>query len=457
MKQLRLWLIFGIFVGVALRIYDLLNIPAIEIDGISYAQIADHFSKGAFSEGLRNAFPPFYPAIISLFHLIVSDVELAGRLVSLVCGVLLIYGTYLGLTRFVSREKALWGAFFIAVHPYLTRYSAQVLSESLATFLFGATVFFFYVGCNEKSGWRIALSGFLLTLTYLTRPEYIVYYFPLAAFLLHRRRLSHTAALILPFILLGLGYILYMRVSTGFWVVSGKAIHSPFVPLLSAAINVPAVAFHFFAALFVPFVLLLIVGFLRVERSYRALAILLSAFHVLSLACVGHSTRRYSVEFVPLLIIFMVEGWYVVEAYTHRFRHGRAVWFSAAVIICLLTFSQGIEGPHRGRDLFKKAGLFLVQYDRGANVASRLPLASFYGKGTWTDVSATCTHMAECPGFTRVLEARGAGYLVLDDKMASECPWLSGCVAAFPMVASFSDTEDFVKIYRVPSSGSSPQ
>jgi hypothetical protein len=449
MKRTWIWLILILLLGLGVRSLDIANARAIEMDGVSYAQIAEHFANGAYGEALRNIFPPFYPLVVALFHLVIPDIEMAGRLVSLVCGLLLICGSYFALRRFLGTEKALWGAFFIAIHPYLARYSAQALSESLATLLFAATVFLFYVGYTEKCGWSIALSGFLLTLTYLTRPEYIVYYVPLAAFLIYQRRLSHTVALLVSFIVLGLAYIVIIRVETGLWLVSGKAVQSPFVPLLTAFINIPVVSFHLFAALFPPFALLLIPGFSHVERRFRSLVIALSIFHVLSLAGVGHSTRRYSVEFVPLLMIFVVEGWFVVKAYAERLKHGRAVCISTAILIALLALSQGIESPHEGRDLFKRAGLFLLEYDPGASIASRLPLPSFYGRGTWVNVSSTCTQLAECPRFVRQLETRDAKYFVLDDKMVSECPWLDDCVAPFPLAANFSNREGFVKIYRL--------
>ena len=160
MKRTWVWLILILLLGFGVRSLDIVNARAIEMDGVSYAQIAEHFANGAFSEALKNVFPPFYPFVIALFHLVIPDLEMAGRLVSLACGLLLICGSYLALRRFLGAEKALWGAFFIAIHPYLARYSAQVLSDSLATLLFAATVFFFYVGYTEKSGWRIALSGF---------------------------------------------------------------------------------------------------------------------------------------------------------------------------------------------------------------------------------------------------------------------------------------------------------
>ncbi|HME44868.1 MAG TPA: glycosyltransferase family 39 protein, partial [Syntrophorhabdales bacterium] len=337
------WLILIMILALGVRGLNIIYARAIEMDGVAYAQIAEHFASGAFGEALKNIFPPFYPLVISLFRVVVPDMELAGRLASLVCGLLLVYGAYLALKRFLGSAKALWGAFFIAVHPYLIGCSAQVLSESLATLLFAATVFFFFVGYTEKSSWRITLSGFLLVLTYLTRPEYVVYYVPFGAFLVYRRRLSHTAALFAPFMLLGLAYIVYLRVATGLWIVSGKATHLQFVSLLAASVNVPIVAFHFFAALFPPFILLLIPGFGRAQRPFRNLVIGLAIFHVLSLACVGHSTRRYSVEFIPLLMVFVVEGWYVVRAYAEQLTHGRALWLAGAVLIGLLGLWQGIE------------------------------------------------------------------------------------------------------------------
>ncbi len=427
----------------------MMNAGAIEIDGVAYARIAECFARGAFGEALASVFPPFYPLGIAVFHLVIPDVETAGRLVSLACALLLIYGSYVAAKRLLGTEKALWVSLFIAIHPYLTRYSAQVLSESLATLLFGATVFLFYIGYTGKRARHIALAGFLLVLTYLTRPEYIVYYAPFILFLLYRRRFAHTALLFIPFLVLGLGYILFMRVETGFWVVSGKAIHSPFVSLSATLINIPVVAFHFLAALFLPFVLLLMPGVSRVERSYRNLLLALTIFHVVSLACVGHSTRRYSVEFVPLVMPMVVEGWYVLKGYLQRFKHVSLLWCLATTVLLVVSLSQGIERPHKGRELFKQAGHYLLRHDRGAVIASRLPLPSFYAEGSWLQVSPSCLGAVECKGFFRALENKSARYVILDDGMERECPWLNGCLHQLPLTAEFSNREGFVKIYRV--------
>src|SRR5208283_1474018 len=119
-------------------------------DGISYATMAEQFSKGLFGQALGSVFPPFYPLFIALFHFAIPDVELAGRLVSLVFGMVTIYVSFLFARRLLHDEtKAAWVAFLLAFQPYLVRYSGAVLSESIAVFLFAVTVFAFYVGWRE--------------------------------------------------------------------------------------------------------------------------------------------------------------------------------------------------------------------------------------------------------------------------------------------------------------------
>jgi hypothetical protein len=451
MSRQKMCLVGILLLGLALRLIDLANTSAIEIDGVAYAQIAEHFSNGALRLALKNIFPPFYPLTIALFHLFIPDLELAARLVSLVCGLLLIYGGFVAFRRFFGEKKAAYGAFFIAIHPYLVRYSAQALSESLATLLFASAVFLFYRGRMENNGWGIVLSGFLLALTYLTRPEYIVYYVPFAALLLYRRKLSHTAVLFLPCIILVLTYIVYTRIDTGLWMLARKGLVSSVVPPLTAFKNTPTVAYHFFAALFPPFIVLLILGVKGSERSFLGLMIVLSVFHVASLACVGHSTRRYSVEFVPLLMVFVVEGWYVMRTYVARFRSGVALPCGILVFVTLLAFSQGITGPNEGRELFKKAGTLLLQQDQGAKIAARLPLVSFYAKGEWIDISVWPHGTANCIALSGLLARQGTKYVIFDEEVKKELPSLEDCLARFPVVAGFGDDKRFVKIYRVQS------
>ncbi len=346
----------------ALRLFILANNTAIEIDGISYATMGDQISKGHFGQALGNVFSPMYPVFIGLFHLMIPDLELSGRLVSLVSGMLVVYLSYLFARRLMgSGAKALLVAFLIAFQPHLVRYSGQVLSESLATLLFTLTAFCFYIGWQENRRSSLALSGFCLVLAYLTRPEYLVYFAPLVLLLLWKRRITDVVVLLLPFCILGCLYIGYLHIETGLWIVSKKATLSPFVPFGTFLVTVPFVCYEFFIALFPPFFLLAILGYKRVNGRYRMLVVLLTVFHILSMSFISHSTKRYSVELIPICTIFGAEGILVIGDYAKRFMPRRTVWCALGVLIAFLGVLQSYTPIRHDRALHKEAGLFLLK------------------------------------------------------------------------------------------------
>jgi Gpi18-like mannosyltransferase len=79
------------------------------MDGISYAWMAENFARGSFNEGLKGYFHPFYPIFMAIFSFVVGDMEINGRLLSLIFGILLIYFTFVLLKRFFGEKKALYG------------------------------------------------------------------------------------------------------------------------------------------------------------------------------------------------------------------------------------------------------------------------------------------------------------------------------------------------------------
>jgi hypothetical protein len=385
------------------------------------------------------------------------DVELAGRLVSLVAGMLTVYLSFLFANRMLhDGTKAVWVAFLLAFQPYLVRYSGAVLSESLAVFLFAVTVFSFYMGWREERRWCMVVSGLCLTLTYLTRPEYVVFYAPFLCFLLAGRRVRDSLLFLLPFLILGFLYICYLWWQTGMWMVSRKATLSPFVPLRAALRNVPLVAYEFFVAIFPLFFVFALFGWRRVEKSYRNLVLLLVVFHVVSLSFVSHATRRYSVEFIPVTMIFVVEGIYAVNTYLASFfrkatrREARAAVTAAmvAVIACAAVF-QAYAPPRVERALHKKAGLFLLHSHPGSVVASRLPLVAFYEKGTSVDLLSAMSEEKNLDHFKRVVAERKVAYLVFDEQVAEELPFLKAYVSRCAPVYEITDRDAFVRVYRL--------
>ena len=444
-------------VGVVLRLVIFLSAPAIELDGIGYATVAGQFAKGLFGQALTNVFPPVYPLFVGLFHLAIPDVELAGRLVSLVFGMVTIYLSFLFAKRLLhDGTKAIWVAFLLALQPYLVRYSGAVLSESLATFLFAVTVFVFYMGWRGQRRWCMVVSGLCLTLTYLTRPEYVVFYAPFILVLLAGRRVRDSLLFLLPFLVLGSLYICYLWWQTGVWMVSRKVTLSPFVPLRAFFGNVPFVAYEFFIAIFPLFFVFALLGWRRVEKPYRNLVLLLVVFHVLSLSFVSHATRRYSVEFIPVFMIFVVEGIYAVNTYLVSFfrksrRHGTRAAVTAAVVavIAVAAVFQAYAPPHFERALHKKAGLFLLHYQPGSVVASRLPLVAFYEEGTSVDLSSAMSEEKDLAHFKRIVAERKVDYLVFDEQVAEELPFLKAYLSRAAPVYAATDGDAFVRVYKL--------
>ena len=446
----RLCLAAAVCAGLCLRLLILVNASAIELDGISYATMAEEFAGGHFGRALHSVFPPLYPLVTGLFHLAIPDVELAGRLVSLVLGMVLIYVSFRFAQRVLGRtDKAVWVAFLVAFQPYLVRYSGQVLSESLATLLFTVTVLAFYRGWQEGRRSCLLISGLCLVLTYLTRPEYLVFYAPFVLLLGKRRRILDSLLVLLPFIALGSLYICYLRLETGVWMVSGKAALSPFVPVRVFFGNVPLVIYEFFIALFPLFFLFAVFGFRRVARPYGRLVLLLVIFHVASLSFVSHATRRYSVEFIPLSMIIAVEGISAVNGYLRRFFAGHTASFALVAVIVCSTVFQSFAPPPLGRAFQKSAGLFLLTHDPGSVVAARLPLVAFYEKGTSVDLVSEMSGEKDMARFRSIVSERRVKYLIFDEEMEKELPFLSDYLSKCVPVCAYRDKDAFVRVYRL--------
>lgn len=441
----------ALFAALILRFFILVKADTIEFDGIAYATMGEAFLRGDFREALNNVFSPMYPLFIALFHLVIPDVELAARLVSLVSGLVLIYVSFLFAKRlFNDTAKALWVAFLLVLHPYLIQYSGFALSESLATLLFTVTVFSFYYGWQTDSRVAVVVSGLCLTLTYLTRPEYLVFYVPFVFFLLRKRRFAHFVIFLFPFLVLGVLYMLQLRFETGVWMVSRKATLSPFVSPGVFFTNIPHVVYHLFLALFPVFFVFAILGFKRVASNYSTLVLVLIVFHVLSLSFISHSTRRYSVEFIPIVLILAVEGIYLVVEKLRRFYHNRqVVRFAAVVLIILPAMFQTYTGSEVDRGPHKQAGLFLYRQDPGSVVACRLPLVSFYAKGKWVDLFSEMSKEHSLSQFLAVIARNNVRYLAFDEEMEKHFPFLADYLSRSTPVMEFTGNDGFVRLYRL--------
>jgi hypothetical protein len=136
-----LFIILGTAIG--LRVIRLFRTIVVSPDGPGY--IRDALSIG--TDGLRSLFLngfsgnfSIYSIVLYLVNLLVQDPVLSGQLISLFFGCLLIVPIYFLVTETMGPRAGLCAAFLAAIHPYLIKYSADVLKDTML-FFFAVTSF----------------------------------------------------------------------------------------------------------------------------------------------------------------------------------------------------------------------------------------------------------------------------------------------------------------------------
>ena len=154
----------GSVLALALRLWALHWQPFITVDGTEYVR---------FAEALRawrpfaSIFPPGYPVLIALAHSLVPDRVLAAALVSLVCGVLLVWPVWWLGRRVLGQRWVAFPVLAVALHPLLAVFSAVTMSDS-AYFLA------LYGGLALAGAARGLSSGLALGAAFALRPEALV-------------------------------------------------------------------------------------------------------------------------------------------------------------------------------------------------------------------------------------------------------------------------------------------
>ncbi len=208
---------------------------AVGFDEVNYLKlgVAGHL------DGLSNVFhtywAPFFPFLISIFSKFISDYELAGRLVSVVMGSLLVFPVY-HLARIAYPKQVGWiAAGFVAIFPPLAFHSTLVLTESTYMLLAALVIF---------TGWKVLklysinaalLAGLLGGLLYLTKPEGLGFLGVLAAFVVlgtvtklylikPLRAVYLLIAMSIGFLAVASPYLIYLKNEVGHWTISTKGI-----------------------------------------------------------------------------------------------------------------------------------------------------------------------------------------------------------------------------------------
>lgn len=118
--------------------------------------------------------PPLYPLVIASMRVLTGDVFLAGKLVSLLAGMLVVLLTWaLGRACFADSKVALLAAALVTLSPVMVRFGYVVSSEMLGAALFLGCTYALALSSRISSRWLV-LAGVIGGLAFMTKSVYLV-------------------------------------------------------------------------------------------------------------------------------------------------------------------------------------------------------------------------------------------------------------------------------------------
>jgi len=221
------------FIAIGLRLFFLKFRFAISFDEVNYLKLGVSGHLNGISDILHTYWSPLLPWLISFSCTFFSDYELAGRLVSVIAGSLLIFPVF-GLAKEVfDRKTAVVAATFIALFPPLAFQSTLILTEPVMMFL-GAYVCYFGLKSLKlySIGYAIAATV-VAALAYLAHPLALGFELTLIAwfifgalfkwFLITKLRLFYLLSVCgIVFFTVASPYLFFLKNETGKWTFSAK-------------------------------------------------------------------------------------------------------------------------------------------------------------------------------------------------------------------------------------------
>lgn len=225
--------------AIALRLLMLKYATAhITSDGVSYVTLGRNLISGNFKEAFSTYWPPLYPVLVALFSIATGDVVLAGRLVSVLSGGLLIIPQYFLARNLYDKSTALIAALLTLIYPFLLGYSTFALTECLYALLFMLAILSGMHALCDGNRRYFLLTGLTIGGCYLVRPEAFGFALLMIVLIIGLKLISRSAsqkdafanALLFSagFLLLSFPYVLYLRSETGRWGISEKLAAVPF-------------------------------------------------------------------------------------------------------------------------------------------------------------------------------------------------------------------------------------
>ena len=421
-----------LLVSLLLSIYLFFQTYVISLDGaFQYIPIAKDFASGLLRKALSHNQQPLYPLIIAFVSRWVSDFELAGRLVSTLFGILMILPVYFLGKRIFDEKVAFYASLFLVVHPYVRRFSADVLKESTYLFFFTTAIWFAWRTIQKEKGYPFLLVPLFSVFAYLIRPDgvevlLVVFFYVLFVkkFSMTGRKRTAILILLLSSVILLLPYLSYLREVRGEWTFGkaksivemlGLGAMGDAAPLTQRILyglkRLNLVIFSTFHPLYI---FLLIIGLLKkaFSRLKTGEGFLLSfcALHYVVLFLMVMNTTKWGADKIvqadhlsgrhvlPLLLIsiyWIGEGflaiyhWVYKEVESNRLllrsgskRKSILIMFSLLILILAIVLPKTLKPQRYGRLPEKWAGIWIKeQFGEGMTIFTTVSRVAYYADG----------------------------------------------------------------------------
>jgi hypothetical protein len=421
------WLAAVVVVGIAVRVFFLFGNAGLTPDSPIYLRMADSLAAG------RPAIEPAhhgYPTLIAGAAQALPGNEWPGRIVSLICGVLLVPVVH-GLARTVASRRWAWlAAVLVALHPMLVAYSGTVAPDALFVLMVS-------IGLLMVATSKFTSGGLWLGLGYVVRPEALWIAPTLALF---SREVRGALAVLIAFAAVAIPYAGYLRLERGHWSIAPQAVvtaadtaHSPAEPAPpanGAPAHPPATGYvggllHHAARLVEewpwPVLLLSLFGLVMAPGPLIAPLVALPLLPLMG----GVADGRFLMVMLPSLAAYaaLAPGW-VVDRWPRAKVAGPAV---AAVALAGLVLCWVGPAGHSARAFvggpkeLRAAGRWLRDHGRaGATVMDRQTYVPYFANMRRVPVPE-----GSLDTILEQAQAAGVDYLVVEDNVAGFDPRLA--------------------------------
>lgn len=190
-------------------------------------------AAGDLLGSLDTYWAPLYAIVVGGVNVIVDDLVLPAVIVSIVSGGLLVVFTYALTLQSYGRKVAVLAAAVAVFFPHLINSVFSLGSENLYMLWVVGALTIGWRGIANSSIVYMFLTGLLIGLAYLTRPEafgYLLFFVGVA--IVNRLRSAsnkwidagrQAIAVLAGFLLLSAPYLLFLRYEVGHWTLSAKS------------------------------------------------------------------------------------------------------------------------------------------------------------------------------------------------------------------------------------------